>query len=65
MAKKKRRLDGERPKRPADLPGRRSMEGMMRQLVAGLQGHADQDTPLAQAHEILLHAYQNRNSLCP
>jgi len=58
MAKKKRRPAGEKPNRPADLPDRRAMEGMMHQLVAGLQGDADQDTPLAQAHEILLHAYQ-------
>jgi len=58
MAKKKRRPDGKRPKRPANLPDRRAMEGMIHQLVAGLQGDADQDTPLAQAHGILLHAYQ-------
>jgi tetratricopeptide (TPR) repeat protein len=33
------------------------MEGMMKQVVAGLQGHADGPTPLDQAHDILMQAY--------
>jgi hypothetical protein len=62
MARKKREPGGERPKRrpqrPADLPDRRAMEGMMRDVVRSLQGEAAQHTPLDQAHDILLRAYQ-------
>jgi hypothetical protein len=29
------------------------MEGMMRQLVAGLRGHADQDTPMVVLDAVL------------
>ena len=62
MARKKREPGGERPKRrpqrPADLPDHRAMEGMMRDVVRSLQGQAHQHTPLDQAHEILLRAYQ-------
>ena len=62
MAGKKREPGGEKPKRrpqrPADLPDRRAMEGMMRDVVRSLQGEAGLPTPLDQAHDILLHAYQ-------
>jgi hypothetical protein len=62
MAGKRRVPGGEkpnrRPQRPADLPDRRALEGMMRDLVRSLQGQAHQHTPLDQAHEILLRAYQ-------
>jgi tetratricopeptide (TPR) repeat protein len=34
------------------------MEGLMRDVVRSLQGQAHQPTPLDQAHDILLHAYQ-------
>src|SRR4051812_14655156 len=64
MAKKKRKHDGERPKRrqdrPAHLPDRRAMEGMMQQLVAGLQGHEQQDTPLAQAQALMYRAFEEQ-----
>jgi tetratricopeptide (TPR) repeat protein len=57
-----RRQDGERPnrrpKRPADLPDRRAMEGVMQQVVAGLQGHAHQDTPLGQAQALMYRAFE-------
>src|SRR5262249_8050642 len=33
-------------------------EGMMQQLVAGLQGHADQDTPLRKAQALLYRAFE-------
>jgi hypothetical protein len=62
MAKKKRMRDGEkpqrRPQRPADLPDRRAMEGMMQQLVAGLQGQADQDTQLGKAQALMYRAFE-------
>src|SRR3954469_15225605 len=63
MARKRRKPDGERPKRrrpksPGDIPDRRAPEGMMPPFVAGLPGDAGQGTPLDKAHEILLHAYQ-------
>jgi tetratricopeptide (TPR) repeat protein len=54
MARKKRKPDEER----RNIPDHRAMEGVLRELVAGLQGETDQDTPLAKAHEVLLHAYQ-------
>ena len=63
MARKRRKPDGEgpkrrRPKSPGDIPDRRAPEGMMPPFVAGLPGDAGQGTPLDKAHEILLHAYQ-------
>src|SRR5215472_2687679 len=62
MARKKREPGGEKPKRrpqrPADLPDRRAMEGLMRDLVRSVQGETAQPTPLDQAHDILLRAYQ-------
>ena len=62
MARKKRGPGGEtpqrRPHRPADLPDRRAMEGAMQQLVAGLQGHAHQDTPLGQAQALMYRAFE-------
>jgi hypothetical protein len=51
MARKKRQPGGpdpkrRRPKPPLDkLPDRRALEGVMQQIVAGLQGHADPETP--------------------
>src|SRR5436305_12227192 len=66
MAKKKRRSNGESPKRrrplrPADLPDRRAMEGVMRPLVAGLQDRADQDTPLGKAQALRYRAFEERD----
>ena len=65
MAKKKRKPDGERPKRRpprhATLPDRRAMEGMMQQLVAGVQGEADQDTPLGKAQALMYQAFEERD----
>src|SRR3954454_17420424 len=64
MARKKRQPDGNRPRRrsqsPADFPDRRAMEGRMQQLVAGLQGQADQDTPLGKAQALLYKAFEER-----
>jgi hypothetical protein len=34
------------------------MEGMMRQLAAGLQGQANQDTPLGQAQALMYRAFE-------
>jgi tetratricopeptide (TPR) repeat protein len=62
MARKKRRPGGDepkrRPRRPADLPDPRALEGAMRQFRRAQRGQAGEPTPLDQAHEILLHAYQ-------
>jgi hypothetical protein len=61
MAKKKRKENRRKQPSPADmpsLPDPRVMEHFMKQLPLGPQSEADQDTPLAKAHEILLHAYQ-------
>jgi tetratricopeptide (TPR) repeat protein len=55
MAKKKRKPD-KRKKPP--LPDRRAMEGVMQQLVAGLQGQAQQDTPLGQAQALMCRAFE-------
>jgi hypothetical protein len=72
MAKQKRRPDGDRPKRrpqrPADLPDRRALEGVMRQLATGLHGEAEQDTPLGKAQALMSRAFeepddQRRSSL--
>lgn len=56
MAKKKRKSDKNK-RQPRDLPDRRAMEGMMQQLVAGLQGQASQDTPLGKAQAIMYRAF--------
>lgn len=64
MAKKKRkpvRERSQRPKFPADLPDRRAMERPMRELVAGLQGETNQDTPLTQAQSLLDRAFEERD----
>src|SRR4051794_39764061 len=61
MAKKKRKPDKPNRKQlkpPRDLPDRRAMEGIMQQLVAGLRGHAHQDTPLGQAQALLYRAFE-------
>ena len=54
MAKKKRKPD----KRRKPLPDRRAMEGVMPQLVSGLQGHAQQDTPLGNTQALLCRAFE-------
>jgi hypothetical protein len=36
------------------------MEGVMQQLVAGLRGHADQETPLAKAQALLYRAFEEQ-----
>src|SRR5262245_12926837 len=64
MAKKKRRPSGRGPKKrrpkppPDSLPDRRALEGMMQQFVAGVQGHADQDTPLGKAQALMYRAFE-------
>jgi tetratricopeptide (TPR) repeat protein len=63
VAKKKRKPQGDRPKRrpskrPETLPDPRALEGAMRQFVRAQRGEAGEPTPLDQAHEHLLHAYQ-------
>jgi tetratricopeptide (TPR) repeat protein len=62
MARKKREPGGDKPKRrpkPSDnLPDPRALEGAMRQFRRAQRGQAGEPTPLDQAHEILLHAYQ-------
>jgi hypothetical protein len=64
MARKKRKPDGRGPKRrrqepPLDkLPDRRAMEAVMQQLVAGLQGQAQQDTPLGKAQALMYRAFE-------
>src|SRR5262245_29374675 len=64
MARKKREPGGRGPKRrrpkpPLDkLPDRRAMEGVMHQLVAGLQGQAHQDTPLGHAQALVYQAFE-------
>jgi hypothetical protein len=37
------------------------MEGMMQQLVTGLQGQAHQDTPLGQAQALMYRAFEEPN----
>jgi tetratricopeptide (TPR) repeat protein len=59
MARKKRRPEGDRPRdrRPAlpgDIPDRRTMEGFMRDLVAGV---GNEDTPLAKAQALMYRAF--------
>ena len=67
MARKKREPGGEKPKRrrqrPADLPDRRALEGVMRDVVRSLHGEVGQPTTLDQAHDILLRAYQEPDEL--
>jgi tetratricopeptide (TPR) repeat protein len=64
MARKKRQPGGRGPKRrrpkPAleHLPDRRAMEGVMQELVAGLQGQPTQDTPLAKAQALTYRAFE-------
>src|SRR4051812_37621889 len=68
MAKRKPRPEGERPKKrrgvrpaPADgpkLPDPRALEGMMHQLVSGMRGNSDQNTPLAKAQALLYQAFE-------
>src|SRR5579871_1074697 len=64
MARKKRKPGGRGPqrRRPTppleNLPDRRAMEGMMQQLVAGLQGQAHQDTPLGKAQALMYRAFE-------
>jgi tetratricopeptide (TPR) repeat protein len=60
MAKKKRKPDKNKRKKPR-LPDRRAMEGLMQQLVAGLQGQAQQDTPLGKAQALMYQAFEERS----
>src|SRR5215468_3770511 len=63
MARKKPKPGGRGPhrRRPTppleNLPDRRALEGVMQQLVAGLQGQADQDTPLGKAQALMYRAF--------
>jgi tetratricopeptide (TPR) repeat protein len=57
MAKKKRKPDKNK-RQPRDLPDRRAMEGVMQHLVAGLQGQANQNTPLGKAQAIMHRAFE-------
>ena len=67
MARKKREPGGRSPKKrrqnpPLEmLPDRRAMESVMQQLVAGLQGQADQNTPLGKAQAIMYRAFDEPN----
>jgi hypothetical protein len=66
MARKKREPGGRGPMRRRqepleNLPDRRAMEGVMQELVAGLQGHANQDTPLAKAQALMYRAFEERD----
>ncbi len=64
MAKKKRKPGGDKPRRrrqPDELPDRRLMERTMRQLVGGLQGQGQPDTPLAKAQDIVYRAFEERD----
>ena len=64
MAKKKRKPDKSKRKpaqSPRDLPDRRVMEGMMQQLVAGLQSQGNQATPLGKAQQIMYRAFDEPN----
>jgi tetratricopeptide (TPR) repeat protein len=65
MAGKKRKPPGgrrpqrQRPTPPLEnLPDRRVMEGVMQQLVDGLQGQDNQDTPLRKAQALIYQAFQ-------
>jgi tetratricopeptide (TPR) repeat protein len=64
MASKKREPGGRGPKRRRQkpslekLPDPRVLEGAMRQFMRAQRGEAGEPTPLDQAHEHLLHAYQ-------
>ncbi len=65
MAKKKRKPEGkkDKPNRvepPVGLPSRQAMEAMMRQLVGGMHGNA-QNTPLDQAQNLIYRAFEERN----
>jgi hypothetical protein len=40
------------------LPDRRALEAVMQQVVAGLQGQAQQDTPLAKAQAPVYRAFE-------
>jgi tetratricopeptide (TPR) repeat protein len=44
--------------RPANLPNRRAMEGMLQQLITGLPGQADHDTPLDKAQALIFRAFE-------
>lgn len=60
MAKKKRKPNKNK-RQLRDLPDRRAMEGMMQQLVAGLQGQPNQDTPLGKAQALMYRAFEEPN----
>ena len=61
MAKKKRKPDQNKRKQaklPRDLPDRRLMERAMQELVAGIQGQANQNTPLGKAQSLMYSAFE-------
>jgi tetratricopeptide (TPR) repeat protein len=67
MAKKRRKPEGEKPKRRgrpkraaddlADLPDWRALEGQMWQALPGLRSGGDADTPQAKTQELLYQAF--------
>jgi tetratricopeptide (TPR) repeat protein len=74
MAKKKRKPDRKSPRRRnppasrsqpppdfAELPDRRSLEAVMRQQIAALQGQPPADTPLTRAQALLDRAFGERD----
>jgi tetratricopeptide (TPR) repeat protein len=65
VARKKQQPGGQGPRKqpkkmPLEkLPDPRAMEGVMQQVVAGLPGHADQDTtPLGKAQALMYRAFE-------
>ncbi|HXG10602.1 MAG TPA: hypothetical protein VNK04_12645 [Gemmataceae bacterium] len=69
MARKKRKPGGDRSKRrrrteppeSLDLPDRRAIEGMMRQLLGELGGVGPGDTPLDQAQALMYQAFEEND----
>src|ERR1700686_4329389 len=61
MAKKKRKPDQRKRKQaklPRALPDRRLMERAMQELVGGMQGQANQNTPLGKAQSLMYGAFE-------
>ncbi len=61
MARKKRPSDKNKrkpPKPPDKLPDRRAMEGIMHQMIAGLQGPPRPETPLDKAQQCIYKAFE-------
>jgi tetratricopeptide (TPR) repeat protein len=65
MARKKREPGGSKRRRQKPrlekLPDRRAMEGVMQQLVAGLQTQEHQNTPLGKAQALMHQAFEEPN----